>query len=67
MDDYTISSRMAALSHLSDAQELIRMGMTESANNHIKMAKLILIKYKEDTQVTNAELDSIWETKVTAK
>jgi len=38
---------MVAMSHLSDAQELMSMGMTKEANRHINFAKWIIGRYKD--------------------
>ena len=57
-----IEVRMAIMSHLSDAQELLSMGMSEEANKRINFAKLLLIKFKDNInqEVSEDELDKIY-------
>jgi len=50
---------MVAMSHLSDAQELMEMGMAESANFRINFAKWIISKYRED-MVSEFDPDAEW-------
>jgi len=60
------SWRMAAMSHLSDAQELIAMGFTSEENrqlinNHINFAKSIIMKkIDRDDETTDEELNELW-------
>lgn len=68
-----IEVRMAVLSHLSDAQELgdiaagtiiarERSNLIQAQNRHIKFAKCLLIRYKENLnqEVSDEELDELW-------
>ncbi len=58
-----ISVRIAIMSHLSDAQELMSVGAKDLANRHINFAKRLIIMY-DDTRVemTTEELNEIWKT-----
>lgn len=52
----------AILSHLSDAQHLMKAGYTAEANTHINFAKLAVLAYDNTTEyVENEALDKIWE------
>jgi hypothetical protein len=53
----TIKASMVVMSHLSDAQELLAIGIhTEQANLHINFAKYIILKTKSDlNQEINAD------------
>ena len=53
---------MTIMSHLSDAQELLSMGMREEANKQINFAKRLLIKFKDNInqEVNEDELNKIW-------
>lgn len=52
---------MAIMSHLSDAQELLSMGMSDEANKRINFVKRLLIKFKDISQeVSEDELDKIY-------
>lgn len=56
--------RMAIMSHLSDAQQMMQVD-TELANQHINFAKLLLIKYDNiDQDVEWSELDSLWANEI---
>lgn len=57
-----IEVRMTIMSHLSDAQELLSMGMCEEANKQINFAKRLLIKFKDNInqEVSEDELNKIW-------
>lgn len=57
-----IEVRMAIMSHLSDAQELLSMGMSEEANKRINFVKRLLIKFKDNInqEVSEDELDKIY-------
>lgn len=56
----TTSVRMAAMSHLSDAQQIMKFD-AELANQHINFAKALLLKYSNlDQEVTYRELDELW-------
>lgn len=59
---FYISVRMAIMSHLSDAQELLSMGMSEEANKRINFVKRLLIKFKDNInqEVSEDELDKIY-------
>lgn len=52
----------AILSHLSDAQHLMKSFMIEEANQRMNLVKLIVLNY-DDTSVyvESAELDKLWE------
>lgn len=43
-----IEVRMAIMSHLSDAQELIQLGCNEKANEEINYAKRIMNHYRDN-------------------
>jgi len=60
--DLPISYHMAAMSHLSDAQELANMGADPQAiNHHINFTKRIIMKQMtHDAMATQEELDQIW-------
>lgn len=52
----------AIMSHLSDAQHLMKAGMVEEANVHINFVKLLTLKFDEmNMWVANTYLDEIWE------
>lgn len=52
----------AILSHLSDAQHLMKAGYTDEANTHINFAKLVILAYDDTTEYVESEtLDKIWE------
>ena len=52
----------AILSHLSDAQHMMKVGYTEEANTHINFAKLAVLTYDDTTEYVESEtLDKIWE------
>jgi len=58
-----IDVRMAIMSHLSDAQEALNMGLTNRViNNEINFAKRLLMKYKDNinVEVEETELDDFW-------
>lgn len=57
-----IEARMTIMSHLSDAQELLSIGMREEANKQINFAKRLLIKFKDNInqEVNEDELNKIW-------
>lgn len=52
---------MAVISHLSDAQELIDMGIKDKASEQINYAKMILNHYKDNVtqQVDERELTEV--------
>ena len=52
---------MVAMSHLSDAQELMSMGMTERANRNINFAKYIIGKCREDMMDENFDPNTLWK------
>lgn len=61
-----ISYRMAAISHLSDAQEMLNMGNDEITrqviNRHINFAKKIIMnQMTHNAMATQEELDEIWK------
>ncbi len=56
----TTRVRMAIMSHLSDAQQMMKYD-AEIANLHINFAKTLLINYNNiDDDVTYSELDALW-------
>jgi hypothetical protein len=47
-----IKAKMVIMSHLSDAQECIGIGMSqEKANSHINFAKYLLFHFGEDLSI----------------
>ena len=50
-----IIAKIAIVSHLSDAQELLNFGHTEKANREINYAKAILFKYPDTNKEVNQE------------
>ena len=55
-----IKAEMVVMSHLSDAQEEINMGLKLSVNSHINFAKYVILHCKGDlTQEIDA--DGLWE------
>lgn len=56
-----IEVRMAMMSHLSDAQELISMGYTQAANKEINFVKLMTHQYHNlEVEVAESELNELW-------
>lgn len=56
-----IKIRIAILSHLSDAQELMGMGIKDEAYDHITFAKKLVIEYPNtDKSVSEEELNNLW-------
>lgn len=56
-----INIRIAILSHLSDAQELMGMGFKDKAYDHITFAKRLVIDYPNtDKYVSEEELNKMW-------
>lgn len=52
---------MVAMSHLSDAQELIQMGYVEKARREINFVKHLLFKYPNtEIEVPQEEIDEIY-------
>lgn len=52
----------AILSHLSDAQHLMKAGYTEEANTHINFVKLVVLAYDDTSEYVEPEtLDKIWK------
>ena len=51
---------MVAMSHLSDAQELMSFGEFEEANERINFAKFILSRYRAD-MVSEFDADQEWK------
>lgn len=50
------------LSHLSDAQHLMKVGYIDEANTHINFVKLVALAYDDTTERVETEtLDKIWE------
>lgn len=53
----------AALSHLSDAQELIQLGFGENARREINFVKELLLKYPDtEVEIPQEEVDEIYLT-----
>ena len=60
MSDYKIQAKIAIASHLSDAQELLALGIYLKAQLEINYAKAILFKHPDTTkEVSEEELDDI--------
>lgn len=56
-----IRIKIAILSHLSDAQELMGMGFENEACDHIAFAKKLVIEYlNTDKYVSEEELNKLW-------
>ena len=56
-----IKIRIAILSHLSDAQELMNMGFKDKAYDQITFAKKLVIEYPNtDKYVSEEELNNLW-------
>lgn len=56
-----IELKIAAISHLSDSQELIAIGDKESANAHINFVKKMLMEYSDlNKEVEDKELNALW-------
>lgn len=54
--------RMTIMSHLSDAQHLMEMGLMEKANKCINFAKLLLIEYHDvEVYATDEKLAELWD------
>ena len=65
----TINVKIVIMSHLSDAQELVNMGLVNSkgVHNHINFAKALLLNYPNtDVDVEEKELNELWQ-RVTSK
>lgn len=65
----TINVKIVIMSHLSDAQELINMGLINGKGvyNHINFAKALLLNYPNtDVDVEEKELNELWQ-RVTSK
>ena len=57
-----VQAANAILSHLSDAQHLMKAGYTDEANTHINFTKLVVLAYDDTTEYVESEtLDKIWE------
>lgn len=58
----TTTVLVATMSHLSDAQTYMELGMMKEANKHINFAKKILIQYTDKSEyIVTDELDKLWE------
>ena len=56
-----IKIRIAILSHLSDAQELMCRGYLNNAYTHITFAKKLVIEYPDtEKYVSEKELNELW-------
>ena len=54
--------RMTIMSHLSDAQHLMEIGLKEEANHCINFAKLLLLEYDDVNEyITENKLANLWE------
>ena len=63
--DMTTTVKMAVMSHLSDAQQIISVD-ADLANRHINFAKALILKYKNlNQEVTYRELDDLWYSETT--
>lgn len=51
---------MVAMSHLSDAQELMGYGEFEQANHHINFAKWIISRYRNEF-TKEFDVDKVWK------
>lgn len=52
----------AIMSHLSDAQHLMKAGCIDEANQRMNFVKLIVLSYDDTSvRVESAELDKLWE------
>lgn len=59
---------MVAMSHLSDAQELMNLGELETARREINFVKKLILDFPDvDTEVTTSELDGIYRRLVGVK
>ena len=60
MDPFkNMSARMAVMSHLSDAQQLIEYGIKSEADQRINFAKFIILKTKGDLN-QEIDADALW-------
>lgn len=60
----TINVKIVIMSHLSDAQELVNMGLIsgKGVHNHINFAKALLLNYPNtDVDVEEKELNELWQ------
>jgi hypothetical protein len=48
------------MSHLSDSQEELNMGLKHSVNSHINFAKYVILQTKGDLN-TEIDADALWE------
>jgi len=56
-----ISVRMAIMSHLSDAEELIGANLHKEATEHIEFAKKLIMEFTDTSvRVTNAQLNELY-------
>lgn len=56
-----IQVQMAIMSHLSDAQELLSVGLTKQANDKINFAKQLVLTYSDTSvEVSEKELNELW-------
>lgn len=57
-----ISVRMAVMSHLSDAEELIGANLHKAATEHIEFAKQLIMEFPDiGTMVTNEQLNKLYQ------
>jgi len=57
--------KMAVMSHLSDAQQIVGVD-AELANQHINFAKALILKYENlNQEVTYRKLDDLWYSEIT--
>lgn len=57
-----IPVRMAIMSHLSDAEELIGVNLHKAATEHIEFAKQLIMEFPDmGTMVTNAQLNELYQ------
>jgi hypothetical protein len=64
-----INVKIVIMSHLSDAQQLVNIGLIngKGVHNHINFAKALLLNYPNtDVDVEEKELNELWQ-KITSK
>ena len=59
MNTFQFHARMAVISHLSDAQQLIEYGMKSEAEQRINFAKFIILK-TEGNLMQEIDADELW-------
>lgn len=58
-----VEARIAAMSHLSDAEDMMLLGVNpRETRRHIEFVKKLILQYPDlSQQVDNGELDNIWQ------